>query len=386
MMDRLSAAASPDVDDVDPVHRLRSAIILMEALCMTGKEVDARKLMREIGGQLGEWSNIPRIRENFAWRSFNVLLLSGHWRQSIDMLKDASGRAGHGLHSGSAPTDLAVGLAYVYAGRGYMALDPLLAAIAQLEVRASLHSLRQAYAATAFAYAQTGNSVQATVYLDRARSADGPARFAVRSSADFCMDMASRWLGDPEAKDRLVHAAEEHYRAGRYTLAGIFMLGATVNGTTKDFQFMEEIAALRQGPLAELSRTIAVGSRKKDAAVMLEAAGQAAALELDAVQARCAALAFDFAKAAGLSGKASAAHAILESLAESLPALPIIPRNKGPLLTDRERQIATLAGNGVSNKDIALAIGISVRTVEGHLYQVFTKLGVSSRSDLLGLI
>ena len=129
------------------------------------------------------------------------------------MLKDASGRAGHGLHSGSAPTDLAVGLAYVYAGRGYMALDPLLAAIAQLEVRASLHSLRQAYAATAFAYAQTGNSVQATVYLDRARSADGAARFAVRSSADFCMDMASRWLGDPEAKDRLVRSAEEHYRA-----------------------------------------------------------------------------------------------------------------------------------------------------------------------------
>ncbi|HEX9087113.1 MAG TPA: helix-turn-helix transcriptional regulator [Arthrobacter sp.] len=386
MMDRLTAAASPAVDDIDPVHRLRSGIILMEALCMTGKELDARKLMRDIGGQLGEWSNVPRIRENYAWRSFNVLLLSGQWRQSIDMLKDASGRAGHGLHSGSAPTDLAVGLAYVYAGRGYMALDPLLAAIAQLEVRASLHSLRQAYAATAFAYAQTGNSVQATVYLDRARSADGPARFAVRSSADFCLDMASRWLGDPEAKDRLVRSAEEHYRAGRYTLAGICMLGATVNGTTKDFLFMEEIAGLRQGPLAELSRTVAVGSRKKDAAIMLEAAAQAAAMELDAVQARCAALAFDFAKAAGLSGRASAAHAILESLADAVPALPIMPRNKGPLLTDRERQIATLAGNGVSNKDIALAIGISVRTVEGHLYQVFTKLGVSSRSDLLGLI
>ncbi|MDR7081308.1 DNA-binding CsgD family transcriptional regulator/tetratricopeptide (TPR) repeat protein [Arthrobacter ginsengisoli] len=386
MMDRLRAAASPDAEENNPIHRLRSGIILMEALCMTGKEIDARKLMRDIGGQLGEWSNVPRIRENFAWRSFNVLLLSGQWRQSIDMLKDASGRAGHGLHSGSAPTDLAVGLAYVYAGRGYMALDPLLAAIAQLEVRASLHSLRQAYAATAFAYAQTGNSVQATVYLDRARSADGPARFMVRSSADFCMDMASRWLGDPEAKDRLVRSAEEHYRAGRYTLAGIFMFGATVNGTTKDFQFLEDVAGLRQGPLAELSRTVAVGSRKKDAAIMLEAAAQSAAMELDAVQARCAALAFDFAKAAGLSGKASAAHAILESLSDAVPALPIMPRNKGPLLTDRERQIATLAGNGVSNKDIALAIGISVRTVEGHLYQVFTKLGVSSRSDLLGLI
>ncbi|WP_261375297.1 helix-turn-helix transcriptional regulator [Arthrobacter sp. KBS0702] len=386
MMDRLAAAASADTDALDPVHRLRTSIILMEALCMTGRELEARQLMRDIGGRLGEWANVPRIRENFAWRSFNVLLLSGQWRQSIDMLKDASGRAGHGLHSGSAATDLAVGLAYVYAGRGYLALDPLLAAIAQLEVRTSLHALRQAYAATAFAYAQMGNSVQATVYLDRARSAEGPARFVVSSSAEFCMDMASRWLGDPDAKDRLVHAAERHFRNGLYTLAGICMLGATVNGTVKDFQFMEEIAGLRQGPLAELSRVVAVGSRTKDAVTMLEAAELAAALELDAVQARCAALAFDFAKAAGLAGSATAAHSMLESLSESVPALPIVPHNKGPLLTERERQIAALAGNGVSNKDIALDVGISVRTVEGHLYQVFTKLGVSSRSDLLGLI
>ncbi|MEN3343697.1 MAG: hypothetical protein V7635_273 [Arthrobacter sp.] len=386
MMERLKAAAAADVDDIDPVYRLRTSLILMEALCMTGKELEARTLMREIGGQMGECSHVPRIRENFAWRSFNVLLLSGHWRQSIDMLKDASGRAGHGLHSGSAATDLAVGLAYVYAGRGYMALDPLLAAIAQLEVRSSLHSLRQAYAAAAFAYAQTGNSMQASVYLDRARSADGPARFVISSSTEFCMDMASRWLGDPEAKDRLVRSAEAHFKKGRYTLAGICMLGATVNGTAKDFHFMEDIAGLRQGPLAELSRTIAIGSRKKNAAIMLEAAEQAVALELDAVQARCAALAFDFAKAAGMTGTANVAYSMLESLSDSVPALPVLPRNKGPLLTDRERQIATLAGNGVSNKDIALEIGISVRTVEGHLYQVFTKLGVSSRSDLLGLI
>jgi len=387
MMDRLRAAATTtDADALAPVHRLRASIILMEALCVTGKELEARQLMREIGGKLGDWSNVPRIRENFAWRAFNVLLLSGQWRQAIDMLKDASGRAGHGLHSGSAATDLAVGLAYVYAGRGYLALDPLLAAIAQLEVRTSLHALRQAYAATAFAYAQMGNSVQATVYLDRARSADGPARFVVSSSSEFCLDMASRWLGDPEAKDRLVQAAERHFRSGRYTLAGICMLGATVNGSAKDFQFMEEIAALRQGPLAELSRVVAIGSRKKDAVVMLQAAGQAAALELDAVQARCAALAFDFAKAAGLAANATAAHNMLEVLSESVPMLPISPRTKGPLLTERERQIAALAGSGVTNKDIAQEVGISVRTVEGHLYQVFTKLGVSSRSDLLGLI
>ncbi|MEO6428875.1 MAG: LuxR C-terminal-related transcriptional regulator [Arthrobacter oryzae] len=386
MMDRLAAAATADVPGTDPAFRIRTSIILMEALCMTGKEIEARTLMRDIGGQLGDWSSIPRIRENFAWRAFNVLLLSGLWRQSIDMLRDASGRTGHGLHSGSAATDLAVGLAYVYAGRGYLALDPLLASIAQLEVRSTLQSLQQAYAATAFAYAQTGNSIQAAIYLDRARSADGPARFMTSTTTEFCMDMASRWLGDPEAKDRLLHSADIHFREGRYTLAGICLLGATVNGTAKDFQFLEDLAGLRQGPLAELSRTIAVGSRKKDASIMLTAAEQAAALELDAVQARCAALAFDFAKTAGLTSSANIAYSMLEALSESLPALPIMPRNRGPLLTERERQIAALAGNGVSNKDIALEVGISVRTVEGHLYQVFTKLGVSSRSDLLGLI
>ncbi len=386
MMERLAAAAATDVRGTDPAFRLRSSIILMEALSITGKEVEARTLMREIGGQLGEWSNIPRIRENFAWRAFNVLLLSGLWRQSIDMLRDASGRTGHGLHSGSAATDLAVGMAYVYAGRGYLALDPLLAAIAQLEVRSTLQSLRQAYAATAFAYAQTGNSIQAAIYLDRARSADRPARFVTATTTEFCMDMASRWLGDPAAKERLLHSADTHFRAGRYTLAGICMLGATVNGTAGEFQFLEDLADLRQGPLAELSRTIAVGSRTKDAAVLLTAAEQAAALELDAVQARCAALAFDFAKTAGLTSSANIAYGMLESLSESLPALPIMPRSRGPLLTERERQIAALAGKGVSNKDIALEVGISVRTVEGHLYQVFTKLGVSSRSDLLGLI
>ena len=39
MMERLHAAAAAGVDAVDPVHRLRSSIILMEALCMTGREL-----------------------------------------------------------------------------------------------------------------------------------------------------------------------------------------------------------------------------------------------------------------------------------------------------------------------------------------------------------
>lgn len=50
--------------------------------------------------------------------------------------------------------------------------------------------------------------------------------------------------------------------------------------------------------------------------------------------------------------------------------------------TSREIQIATMARDGLSNTKIAELLGISPRTVEGHLYQVFSKLGIANRSDI----
>jgi DNA-binding CsgD family transcriptional regulator len=83
---------------------------------------------------------------------------------------------------------------------------------------------------------------------------------------------------------------------------------------------------------------------------------------------------------------ARAAQTRLDSLTATVATLPIVPSSGSPLLTARERQIARLAGRGTSNRDIAQEMGVSVRTVEGHLYQVFTKLGVTSRGDLPGLV
>jgi len=50
-------------------------------------------------------------------------------------------------------------------------------------------------------------------------------------------------------------------------------------------------------------------------------------------------------------------------------------------LTPREVNILKLAGKGMSNKDIAQHLNISVRTVKGYLVEVFSKLRVASRTE-----
>lgn len=54
-------------------------------------------------------------------------------------------------------------------------------------------------------------------------------------------------------------------------------------------------------------------------------------------------------------------------------------------LTKRESQIAGMAISGKSNQEIARFNGVSIRTVEGHLYQVYSKLQVRNRQELTAM-
>ncbi|MFF3606716.1 ATP-binding protein [Streptomyces sp. NPDC002463] len=54
---------------------------------------------------------------------------------------------------------------------------------------------------------------------------------------------------------------------------------------------------------------------------------------------------------------------------------------KGPL-TAQEREIATLAATGLTNKQIAERLFLSHRTIGTHLYQIYPKLGINSRAAL----
>jgi len=52
-------------------------------------------------------------------------------------------------------------------------------------------------------------------------------------------------------------------------------------------------------------------------------------------------------------------------------------------LTPREREVAELLIAGKTSKEIAVAMNVSVRTVEGHRRMVFSKMDVSSATQLV---
>jgi DNA-binding CsgD family transcriptional regulator len=56
----------------------------------------------------------------------------------------------------------------------------------------------------------------------------------------------------------------------------------------------------------------------------------------------------------------------------------------GSDLTNREREVATLVADGMTNQEVAARLYVSEKTVEYHLSNVFAKLGISSRRHLRG--
>lgn len=57
----------------------------------------------------------------------------------------------------------------------------------------------------------------------------------------------------------------------------------------------------------------------------------------------------------------------------------------GEQLTSREHGVLSLLSQGLSNHQIAHALGVSPNTVKNHLTRIYAKLGVGSRSEAIGI-
>ncbi len=72
---------------------------------------------------------------------------------------------------------------------------------------------------------------------------------------------------------------------------------------------------------------------------------------------------------------------LLTEIQRELPR--VAPARAGAGLTGAEQRVADLIVAGGSNRDVAAALFISVRTVETHVAAIYRKLGVRSRTELV---
>jgi DNA-binding CsgD family transcriptional regulator len=148
-------------------------------------------------------------------------------------------------------------------------------------------------------------------------------------------------------------------------------------------------ADLVDGPLTAVYLEHALALDEQDGGRLDAVSRTFAALGYRLLAAEAATEAATAHRSQGLPARSSASSAAAAGhLAACQGALsPVIAEHGAATgLTAREREVAKLAAEGLSNREIAQHLGTSVRTVESHLAHVYSKLGVTRRENLSGLL
>ena len=149
-----------------------------------------------------------------------------------------------------------------------------------------------------------------------------------------------------------------------------------------------ELARILDAPLPDAMAAHASALADRDAQLLDEVAERFSGIGAMALAADAAAQAAREHARAGERAKGLESSARVHWLAGKFglhsPAIDAVTQ---PLpITDREREIAAMVSAGLSNREIADRLSVSVRTVDGHLYRIYAKLDIRSRDQLARLI
>lgn len=239
------------------------------------------------------------------------------------------------------------------------------------------------------AHAKLGQSTEANAVLDEAR-ASVPDCYVYMHTA---LAVATGWAlaAGGYLSDAVTAVREAAARArdrGQPTHELICVQVAAQWGDASMSGRARELADQMSMPLADAVARHAESLATKDGEGLLAASNDYRALGDRVAAADAAAQAAVAFSQSQQRRRRLYAAAIAQGLSDECGGLstPALRSPTGHPLTERQREIVELAVAGMSNKDIAKRLIMSVRSVEGHLYRACQRVGANSREELAVII
>ena len=331
----------------------------------------------------------PHMRFNIADAHVSALLLAGRIADAVEVAERVRRQAAD--LPGAAQL-----LGAAVAGRAALGAGHLHSAGALLEQAAvglsTTHALGWGYryhVPRATALAMCGSTVEAATALAALDKQRRPFRLL-----DYERSLARAWVAAGqgsvgEAITVLLSAAKRASARGQFAAEVVCLQTAAQFGDSSGSLRLRDLEAIVEGPrvgvAARFSAALSDGAAAELASVSeeFERMGDLVAAVDAAAQ---AALAY---RSNNLRGSALGCSTRAAALAEQCGGAwtPALRQASEPVpLTDREREIVMLIGEGLSNRAVAERLTLSVRTVESHIYRAMLKTGTTSRDELAALI
>ncbi|MEQ4518924.1 LuxR family transcriptional regulator [Pseudarthrobacter sp. B907] len=384
--DVLAAHAGPDAE-LGTETGLLTASLFCEAMSVTGNVLGAMALGKQVVAAAATVPMSDRAVREIRGRFLLLMLLSAKFREASAFLSATSGTAEPQTRLGGM-FEIVQGVIDLHAGHLDAAAPWLEAGMWQLRMQDpdALSSL--ATAACAYAAGLAGDEERASLLLAEVAQPQRASSWLVDRMTRYFELCALAELGQrPAAIRTLVADSDADAEAGATATALLFLSAAARLGDRQLCQKLAGLAGRVTGQFALLCLRLADGV-KDCASEQLLAVAKDADASGNAVFARdVARRAVHCANEAGNRIALRVSQRTEQSLDDRFGS----PKNglhslTTSTLTARECEVAVRAAAGTSNRKIAEQMHVSVRTVEGHLYQVYAKLHVASRSELKDVI
>lgn len=391
------------VDRPDAARRAAEALDMEELPAVVGAEIawvlaaiaaDAGRTAEAVAAAEAGYSvaarslDAPQMSFNIADAHIGALLMAGWVGDAVEAAERVSQQAAELPGAAQSLGVALAGLAALGAGR----LDAACRLLEQAEAGLSAsHAIGWGYRYRVpgiTASAMRGATDEAAAALATLDKLPRPFRLLACDRS-----LARAWVvaGQGAVREAIAvvrSAAEAAAAQGQFAAEVICLQTAAQFGDRTGAARLRELEAVVEGPRVGLAARFAAALRDGDAAEL-------AVVSLDFERIGDLVAAIDAAAQAAigyrrqdLRGTALACATRAAALAEQCggASTPALRQAAQPLpLTDREQEIVMLISAGLSNREIAERLTVSVRTVESHIYRAMLKTDTNGRDELAAL-